>query len=269
MIHLARRGAALALAAAIIAALARVPAIGAQSAPAVPWAAGEYLEYSLKFGPISAGTGRMIVVGNDTARGREVWHLRFNISGGTFFYKVNDSYDSFLDAITLNSLRFQQSLSEGNRDRERIYEIYPDRKIYVERGKPERPSVESPLDDASFFYFLRTVPLEVGKRYEFNRYYNPDANPVVIEVLRKERGVSVPAGRFDTIVLRPIIKTSGIFSEGGRAEIWLSDDNRRILIQMKTKLPFGSLNLYLRKMQNIQPIAKPDTAIRQPPGTIR
>ncbi len=263
------RDAALALGLALVAAFAPPPTLRAQNAATVPWATGEYLEYSLKFGPISAGTGRMMVVGTDTARGRQVWHLRFNISGGTFFYKVNDSYDSFLDRETLNSLRFQQSLSEGNRDRERTYEIYPDRKIYVEQGKPERPSVESPLDDASFFYFLRTVPLEVGKRYEFNRYYNPDANPVVIEVLRKEAGVSVPAGRFDTIVIRPIIKTSGIFSEGGRAEIWLSDDNRRMLVQMKTKLPFGSLNLYLRKMQNVPPVTKQDTAVRQPAGSSR
>jgi len=265
----ARRRAALALTALFLAGSARPAELRAQTAATVPWATGEYLEYTLKFGPITAGTGRMMVVGNDTARGRPVWHLRFNISGGTFFYKVNDSYDSFLDTETGNSLRFEQSLSEGNRDRNRVYDIFPDKKTFIERGKPERPSVESPLDDASFFYFLRTVPLEVGKRYEFNRYYNPDANPVVIEVLRKESGVSVPAGRFDTIVIRPIIKTSGIFSEGGRAEIWLSDDNRRLLVQMKTKLPFGSLNLYLRKMQNVAPIAKPDTATRQPGGPRR
>lgn len=264
MIRRARRHATLALALLLVAASTPRAVLFAQNAAAVPWTTGEYLEYQLKFGPITAGTGRMSVVGTDSVRGRPVWHLRFNIAGGTFFYKVNDSYDSFLDSETLNSLRFEQSLSEGNRKRNRVYDIFPDRKAYVELGKAERPSVESPLDDASFFYFLRTVPLEIGKRYEFNRYYNPDANPVVIEVLRKETGVSVPAGRFDTIVIRPIIKTSGIFSEGGRAEIWLTDDNRRLLVQLKTKLPFGSLNLYLRKMQNVAPVAKPDTAGRQP-----
>jgi hypothetical protein len=65
-------------------------------------------------------------------------------------------------------------------------------------------------------------------------------------VLRKEH-IKVPAGEFDAIVVRPAIKTKGIFSEGGRAEVWLSDDSNRIMLQMKSKLPFGSLNLYLTK----------------------
>ena len=55
----------------------------------------------------------------------------------------------------------------------------------------------------------------------------------------------MPAGTFEAIVIQPIIKTSGIFSENGRAEIWLSDDDRHIMLQMKSKLSFGSLNLYL------------------------
>ena len=53
----------------------------------------------------------------------------------------------------------------------------------------------------------------------------------------------------DAIVIQPIIKTKGIFSEGGRAEVWLSDDANRIMLQMKSKLSFGSLNLYLKSYQ--------------------
>ena len=220
----------------------------AQKAAAVPWATGEHLEYEVKFGAITAGSGRMDVVGIETMRGRQTWHLHFNVSGGIrFVYRVNDSYDSWLDVESLNSLRFIQELSEGNRDRERIYDIFPEYSTYLEHGKEEKLSVPQPLDDASFFFFIRSVPLEVGKEYEFNRYFDPRSNPVVLRVLRREH-IEVPAGEFDAIVLQPLIKTSGIFSEGGRAEIWLSDDRRRILLQMKSKLPFGSLNLYLKKV---------------------
>jgi hypothetical protein len=68
---------------------------------------------------------------------------------------------------------------------------------------------------------------------------------VTIRVLRKEQ-VKVPAGTFDAVVIQPIIKAKGIFSEDGQAEIWLSDDDRRMMLQMKSRLSFGSLNLYLR-----------------------
>ena len=88
-------------------------------------------------------------------------------------------------------------------------------------------------------------PLEVGQTYEFNRYFRPDRNPVKIRVVRKEK-VKVPAGTFSTIVIQPIIKSNGIFSEKGHAEMWLTDDPRRLLVQMKSDLSIGSLNLYLR-----------------------
>jgi hypothetical protein len=48
------------------------------------------------------------------------------------------------------------------------------------------------------------------------------------------------------VVVQPVIKTPGIFSENGNAEVWLSDDSRHVLVQLKSKLSFGSINLYLR-----------------------
>jgi hypothetical protein len=48
------------------------------------------------------------------------------------------------------------------------------------------------------------------------------------------------------VVVQPTIKTKGIFGEGGRAEVWISDDADRIVVQMKSSLSFGSLNLYLK-----------------------
>lgn len=230
------------------------PDLGAQARPAaVPFQLGESLVYDVRFGAVKVGTGRMRVLAQEEVRGRATWHVRFSVSGGTFFYKVNDVYESWMDIVTLNSLRYHQDLNQGSRDRERRFEIYPDRAVYLEttRDSDERPSVEDPLDDGSFLFFIRTVPLEVGQSYTFNRYFRPDRNPVVIRVLRRER-IRVPAGTFDAIVLQPIIKTSGIFSEGGQAEIWLSDDSRRMMLQMRSRLSFGSLNLYLRNFRSAE-----------------
>lgn len=221
---------------------------GAQPAnAAVPFEVGEQLHYDVRFGSLKVGNASMRVSGIDTIRGLPAWHVRFALSGGTFFYKVNDVYESWMDVRTLNSLRFVQDTDQGSRERERRYEIFPERAVYNEVAKKNRemPSVSEPLDDGSFLYFIRTVELEIGQTYEFNRYFKPDRNPVRIRVLRRER-VRVPAGTFNAIVIQPIIKTSGIFSEGGQAEIWLSDDDERMVLQLKSRLSFGSLNLYLR-----------------------
>jgi hypothetical protein len=123
----------------------------------------------------------------------------------------------------------------------------PERGIYVERTRQKTETdrtVTEPLDETAFLYFVRTIPLKVGETYDFHRYFIPDRNPVRLRVLRKEK-VTVPAGTFNAIVVRPVIKTSGIFSEKGQAEVWLSDDASRKLLQVKSRLSFGSLNLYL------------------------
>jgi hypothetical protein len=214
----------------------------------VPWSVGERLTYEVRFGKLRVGSGTMEVVGLDRVRGREAWHTQFRVRGGTFFYRVNDLFESWIDTRTLASLRFVKDQEEGSRDRETRYEIFPERRTYQEVGHAEQPSVEQPLDDGSFLFFVRTLPLKPGETHELTRYFKPDRNPVRIRVLRRER-ITVPAGTFDAVVVQPVIKTKGIFSEGGRAEVWLSDDERRVVLQMKSSLSFGSLNLYLRSHQ--------------------
>jgi hypothetical protein len=219
----------------------------------VPFKVGERAEYSVKFGFIPAGTGSMEVLPMDTIRGVETWHTLFKVKGGVPGFRVLDRFESWMDTRTLASLRHRQELSEGSKERERQFEIFPDRGVYIEDAKDPVPTVTVPLDDGSFLYFLRTVPLEIGKEYSFDRYFRPDRNPVRIQVLRRER-VSVPAGTFDAVVIRPIIKTRGVFAENGRAEVWLTDDANRLMVQMKTHLRFGSLNLYLKSY------SRPDSA---------
>jgi hypothetical protein len=226
-------------------ALLAAPAFAQETPLRVPFGVGEHLEYEVRFGKLKVGSGSMEVADRQEVRGRPTWHTVFQVRGGTFFYRVNDKYESWIDVQTGNSLRFRQDLQEGRRDVERNFEIFPERSVFVENGEPEQPSVRNPLDDGSFLYFLRTIPLAVGETYTFDRYFRPDRNPVTIKVLRKER-VRVPAGEFDAIVVQPVIKTKGIFSENGHAEVWLSDDESRIMLQMKSGLSFGSLNLYLK-----------------------
>jgi hypothetical protein len=192
----------------------------------------------------------MEVVGIEPFRGRDAYHTRFLLRGGTAFFRVNDRYESWFDARTMESLRYAQQIDQGSYERERVFDIFPDRRLYTESGKADSlPSVADPLDDGSFLYFLRTIPLEVGKSYEFNRYFRPDRNPVRVTVLRREP-VRVPAGTFDAIVVRPTIKTTGIFSEGGRAEVWFAADSTRRMLQMRSRLSFGSLSLQLRRVES-------------------
>ena len=211
----------------------------------VPFFVGEKLEYDVKFGSIKVGSGSMEVLDVSNVRGRPSWHTLFRVTGSIPLYKVNDRQESWFDVTTLTSRRFHQDIEEGNYKPKRHYEMFPERGMYQKNDEPEQPTVANPLDEGSLLYFIRTIPLEVGKEYSFSRYFNPEANPVRIKVVRRET-IETPAGKFKTIVLQPTFRTKGLFSENGKAEVWVSDDAARIVVQLKSRLSIGSLNLYLK-----------------------
>ena len=218
-----------------------------------PFGPGEKLTYAVRVGPLGKGTAVAEIVGIDTVRGRQVLHSVFRITGSLLMFKVRDLYESWFDPNTLVSLRYHQDIDQGPYDRNRTYEIFPGDK-YLDANQKEFETVEQPLDDGAFLYFLRTIPLEVGKTYSWNRYFKPDRNPVRVTVVRRER-IRVPAGEFDAIVLQPKIKAKGIFAEQANAEVWIADDDTRMMLQMKTKLPFGSVQFQLRSREMNRPIA--------------
>jgi hypothetical protein len=210
-----------------------------------PYGPGEKLVYDLAVGGAKVGTGSMSLVEGETINGRETYHSTFDIKGGFLFFKVNDRLESWFEPATATSHRFHQLINEGSYHKERYFEIFPDSSKLHQRGFEPKESVPEPLDDASFFYFVRTVPLNVGETYTYTRYFRPEKNPVIVKVLRREK-IKVDAGTFNTIVLQPIIKSGGLFAEGGEALIWVTDDNRRIMVQLRAKMPvLRSLDLFL------------------------
>ncbi len=226
------------------------PSPAPETAPAVriPFKVGEKLEYQAKVNFVSAGKATMSVEDIVTIRGRPTYHTVFHVRGRVLFFHVDDHYESWFDTTSLVSLRHVQHIDETKYSTDKTYEFYPERRVYVRNNGPENPSVAEPLDEGSFIYFMRSVPLEVGKTYSFDRYYHPDRNPVLIYVDRKEH-IKVPAGEFDAIVVKPTIKSKGLFSENGQAEVWFSDDSNHTLLRLKSKLPVGTLYLELKNAE--------------------
>jgi hypothetical protein len=215
---------------------------------------GETLIYDARFGILTLGEGLMHVAGIDTIRDAPSLHVVFRLRGGSFFYRLDDRMDSWIGIDDFASRRFIQDFREGNSERYTAYEIFPDSGFYTQNGADSvSPTSVAPLDDAAFFYFVRTVPLEVGARYEFERYFRPDRNPVVLEVLGRDT-LDLPAGRFPTIVVRPVIQGRGILEEAKEPRMWLTDDARRLMVQLKLKFAsIATITLRLREIRDTPP----------------
>lgn len=216
--------------------------------PAVAFPVGERLAFQAKYGLFNVGTAVMEVVGIDTVHGTEAVHIRFRISGGALWYHLDQTIESWVGRWDFRSRRYHSIQDERDRHRERRYEIYPDSGFYREAGRDTTfVTVAEPLDDAAFLYWVRTLPLEVGKRYEYGRYFRPDLNPVIIEVLRRER-VSVAGKKWHAVVIRPKIpRARGIFGERSETSIWLSDDAQRLVLAIQSNFSFGQVTLKLKE----------------------
>jgi hypothetical protein len=212
----------------------------------VPFGPGEKVSYRVSWGPMR-GSATSEVLRVDTVRGRPSYHLSFHVRGGMLGLNVNDHQESWLDIGQLYSHRFKQNLNQPRYRRLRTLDFFPAERMWRQVEAPTNTgelASDRPLDDVSFLYWVRTLPLEVGRTYEFNRYYKESGNPVKVQVLRREQ-IRVRAGTFNTIVVRPFIRTSGLFAEAEGAEIWFSDDDTRLVVQMKTKVAIGTMTLEL------------------------
>jgi len=224
------------------------PADAADARARAPFQVGERLTYDAKLNFVNAGTATMSVEDVEPVRGHVTYHTVFSVKGHILFFHVDDHYESWFDTTDLVSLRHVQHIDETKWSADKTYDFYPDRRVYVRNGQ-EFPSVSEPLDEGSFIYFLRSIPLVVGQTYSFDRYYHLDRNPVIVTVERREH-IKVPAGEFDALVLHPQIKSKGLFSENGQAEVWVSDDSARTILRLKSSLTFGTLYLELKQIEN-------------------
>jgi hypothetical protein len=216
---------------------------------AYPFRVGERLQYAAKLGILRLGTAWMSVNGIDTVRGAESFVFEFGLDASAPFYKSRNVLQSWTGTQDLISRRFRQDLVENGKERKRYFEIYPDSLIYVQEQRPgSKESVANPLDDAAFFYFLRTIPLEVGKTYKYERYFKKELNPVTIKVVKREK-MELPDGKeVPCIILNPVVGEEGLFAPRSQAMLWLTNDERRLPVQIRAKLPFGTVTLRLEKI---------------------
>lgn len=231
------------------------------SALAVPFGPGETLTYKVMLGFFTIGESTMQVPAIELTRGIPTYSLKWRIKGGIPFFEVDTKFQSWIDIEHLVSLRFIQDQHEGHYTRFREFQFFPEQRRWKRSDNDEEGDLATdlPLDDLSFIYFARSLKLEVGKEYRFDRYFKESGNPVIVKVLRRDERV-VPAGTFKTIVVQPIIRTKGLFSEGGKAELHLSDDPRRLLVYLKTEVPGISLTMHLKSIRDGVPIhGKPIT----------
>jgi hypothetical protein len=219
-------------------------------------AAAERLVYDLSWTGISAGTATQeLIQEKDDMR---IVSTARSADWITVFFPVEDRVVSILSKGSATHLglpkNFRMTISEGHhrRDREIVFDHARKKALYIDHRGGERKEVAigaNTYDAYSSFYYLRNLDLQPGKSVYVSILDNKDLYDVEVQVLKRERLKTI-LGEVDTILIKPIMKTEGIFNRKGAIYIWITDDARRIPVLMKTKVAIGSVTATLVEVTN-------------------
>ena len=172
-------------------------------------------------------------------RGADAFVFTATGEGGPPGFRARYEMTSWVQSQRLASLRFHRKLTQGSKVDEERYQIVPDSGRYRQEGV-ERDWVapRDALDELAYLYYLRTIPLEVGKSFALSRYFKTGYNPVQVQVIGREN-VALFDGR--TV---PCL-TVHLTSNGSTVAVRLTDDARRLPVQLDLPLPYGTVSLVL------------------------
>ena len=221
---------------------------------AFPFHVGEKLEYDLSWSGIAAGVTTFEVVNMEKINGGEAYHLASKSLSNSFvstFYKVDEQIDSYLDRANLYSHGI--TIIEQRKDRRGKKEIYFDQKlheaVYIKDDEQSIHKIQSSVQDSlSSFYYIRTQNLSVGDEIRINTFENGKSYEITAKVLKGEK-IKVPAGIFNTIKVSLIIKHKEELKNKGESLIWLTDDEHKFPVKIKTKISVGYITAKLKKMK--------------------
>ncbi len=213
---------------------------------------GEHLIFEIAYGVIKAGTATMSIPDTQWVSGRPCYHIVTTAESNKFFdpfFKVRDRVETFVDMDGIFPWKFEKHIREGKFQSDKYVEY--DQYHHLVVMDKDTLSVQEYIQDVlSSFYYIRTIPLVVGKSVDIDNYGDGKIYPLKILVHKKQR-IQVPAGTFDCIVVEPVMRVEGIFNQTGRLAIWLTDDERRIPVLMKSKIVIGSIDARLKKIEKL------------------
>lgn len=106
-------------------------------------------------------------------------------------------------------------------------------------------------DILSAIYFLRVVPLEVGKSFTITIGDGGRIYQVPVNVVEKKKMKTV-LGRVDVVRVDPDLfgPDKLIDTEKGSFTLWITADNRRIPVSSRIKTDYGTFDVKLKKVTN-------------------
>jgi hypothetical protein len=221
----------------------------------LPFAPGERLSFAGKVHTGVSGSGTLWVEGPVQMRGTTTWLLHSDMEGRMGPLRATDRNASWLDPVRMTSLRYTARERHIVSKHDDAVDIFAGEKRWrAENGAEGVTTVGAPLDELSFLYWLRTLPLPTDTTISASRHFDGSRNPTIVRVTGREE-LQVGAGRFRAVVVEMRVRDPRRYRGEGVIRIHLSDDACRLILRLDSRVPdAGPATLELQSYEGVRPV---------------
>ena len=217
----------------------------------LPFALGEKLTYRVNLANGSkVGTATMWIEGPVDVRGTSTYLLRFDSRIRIALIPAVSRSSSWFDPLRGSSLRFLKHEHNPLSREDVSVDFYPDQKEWKSAtGEAGKSPSSLPLDELSFMYFIRTLPMTPGATYRFDRHFDAARNPTTVNVIRREV-IPTPMGELRVVLVEMRVRDPRHYNGEGVIRIHLTDDDCRLPARIESSMPVVGTAILSIESQN-------------------
>jgi hypothetical protein len=218
---------------------------------ALPFSLGEKLTYEVtvaRGGKVGEAT--MWIEGPVDVRGTSTYLLRFDSKIRIALLSAVSRSSSWFDPLRGSSLRFFKHEQNVLARHDEAVDFYPDQKEWKSaKGEIGQSPTNTPLDELSFMYFIRTLPMTPGATYRFDRHFDAARNPTTVTVIRRDM-IPTPMGELRVILVEMRVRDPQHYKGEGVIRVHLTDDACRVPARIESSMPVVGTALLTIASQN-------------------
>jgi len=214
---------------------------------------GEELKFVIAWKFIIVGYASMSVANIQEVGGRKAYHIATAARSTEFFdnfYRVRDTNESWIDMESLCTLKYASINDENNKKKNETIMFDQINRTFTILESSKTGTIPAWVQDVlSSLYYIRTKELVVGRDVIVDGHSGDLSWPLKVRVLKREK-IEVPAGKFDCFMVEPTLREdAGIFQAKGRLLVWLTADERKIPVLMRSQIVVGSVEAKLSELK--------------------
>lgn len=224
---------------------------------------GEWFQFRIHYGILNASYATLELK-ETTLNNKQVFHVKgYGTTTGmaSWFFKVEDDYQSYFDMESVKPYKFIRKINEGGytKDIEINFDHDNNEAVVIDHKHDKTNTLKTPdnvQDLLSAFYYLRSNydanDMKVGDEITLNLLYEEDeAFKFKLKFLGRET-TKTKFGMVKCLKFRPYVQSGRVFKEEESLTMWISDDENKIPIRIQADLVIGSLKADLEAFKGLK-----------------